>query len=309
MRRRPVLGLILNAVLCAPLAAQPAGLAEEAGRFVWELEAEGFGGFSGLEVSADGATFTALSDRGRYLSARIERDGAGRIIGIAAGPVRALVPPAPGAWAAYEIDSEGLAIAPDGTAYVSFEGIHTVFRFDGLSQPAVALPQHADFAGMIANASLEALAIGPEGALYTLPERSGHLARPFPIYRFADGAWHKVASLPRRDDFLPVGADFGPDGLFYLLERRFSLVRGFASRVRRFSLDAGGLSGEELLFESRAGRYHDLEGLAVWRDADGRIRLTMISDDNFNFLQATEIVEYVLREDGEDGVASEGAGG
>ncbi len=192
---------------------------------------------------------------------------------------------------------------------MSFEGIHTVFRFADLDQPAMALPRHRDFAGMIANASLEALAIGPEGALYTLPERSGHLARPFPIYRYADGAWHKVATLARRDDFLPVGADFGPDGLFYLLERRFSLIRGFASRVRRFRLDAGGIDGGEVLFESRAGRYYDLEGLSVWRDAEGRIRLTMISDDNFSFLQSTEIVEYVVREDGDDGVAPEGAGG
>lgn len=303
MRRRSVFGVILAACLTGLLVAQPVGPALEVGRFVWDLEMTGFGGFSGLEISPDGSTFTALSDRGKFITGRFERDGNGAITAIIAGKVRPLIPPRPGAWASYETDSEGLAIAPDGTAYVSFEGMHRVFRFESLDQPAVPLPRHKDFAAMIANASLEALAIGADGALYTLPERSGHLAQPFPIYRFQDGSWGKVASLARKDDFLPVGADFGPDGKFYLLERRFSLIRGFASRVRRFDLSAAGLSGEELLFESRAGRYYNLEGLAVWRGPDGRIRLTMIADDNFNFLQSTEVVEYVLTHAGVAGVA------
>jgi hypothetical protein len=41
-------------------------------------------------------------------------------------------------------------------------------------------------------------------------------------------------------------------------------------------------------------RTHDnLEGIAVWRDAEGFIRLTMISDDNGRApFQRTEFVEY-----------------
>ncbi|HHB80819.1 MAG TPA: esterase-like activity of phytase family protein, partial [Aliiroseovarius sp.] len=96
-------------------------MAVEAGRFVWDIDAEGFGGFSGLEVSDDGSTFTALSDRGRFLSGTITRDETGAINGIQAGEIHALIPPSPGAWAPYQIDSEGLAIAQDGTIYVSFE--------------------------------------------------------------------------------------------------------------------------------------------------------------------------------------------
>ena len=294
MRRRSVLGLILALGLAAPLISQPVGLAQEDARLAWDLDMAGFGGFSGLEVDADGLGFTALSDRGAYIHGRFLRDGADTLTGIELDSLGPLIPPRPGAWPPYLIDSEGLAIAGDGTAFVSFEGQHRVFRFDDLNAPASPLPQHQDFPQMIGNASLEALAIAPDGSLYTLPERSGQLTRPFPVYRFQDGAWQHVFDLPRRDDFLPVGADFGPDGRFYLLERRFSLIRGFASRVRSFSMTADGLSDEILLFESQAGRYYDLEGLAVWRDRAGRIRLTMISDDNFNMLQSTEIVEYVI---------------
>ena len=34
----------------------------------------------------------------------------------------------------------------------------------------------------------------------------------------------------------------------------------------------------------------------MWRDEAGAIRLTMISDDNFNFFQRTQLVEYTVPE-------------
>ena len=37
-----------------------------------------------------------------------------------------------------------------------------------------------------------------------------------------------------------------------------------------------------------------MEGISVWRDAAGRTRVTLISDDNFFALQRTVIVEYLL---------------
>lgn len=43
--------------------------------------------------------------------------------------------------------------------------------------------------------------------------------------------------------------------------------------------------------QSELGRHDNLEGLSVWRDAQG-LRLTMVSDDNFMFFQRTEFVEY-----------------
>ena len=45
---------------------------------------------------------------------------------------------------------------------------------------------------------------------------------------------------------------------------------------------------------SHLARHDNLEGLAVTRAATGQIRLTMISDDNFNPFQRSEIVEYLL---------------
>jgi len=158
------------------------------------------------------------------------------------------------------------------------------------------LPRHPDFKKMQNNSSLEALAIGPDGAFYTIPERSGGLETPFPVYRYSNGAWTKPFVIPRRGPYLVVGADFGPDGRFYLLERAFNSIFGFQTRVRRFSVEGKRISNEEILVESPSGRHDNLEGLAVWQDGAGDIRLTMISDDNFRILQSTEFVEYRLKQ-------------
>ncbi|MGB7262337.1 MAG: hypothetical protein WBC68_09710 [Albidovulum sp.] len=39
-----------------------------------------------------------------------------------------------------------------------------------------------------------------------------------------------------------------------------------------------------------------MEGLAVWRDTQGDIRLTMVSDNNFVLFRPTEIVDYRIAE-------------
>ena len=41
-------------------------------------------------------------------------------------------------------------------------------------------------------------------------------------------------------------------------------------------------------------QFHNLEGIAVWVDGQG-IRITMVSDDNFLFVQRSELVEYRVR--------------
>lgn len=255
-----------------------------------------FGGISGIHVFPGGLRFAAITDRGAWSEGRIARDGQGRITGVTAAPWRLLRATGITPLAEGRNDSEGLAIAADGTAYVSFEGRSAarVLRYARLDGPAQNLPLHPDFPRMQMNSSLEALAIGPDGTLYTLPERSGREDRPFPVYRFRGGVWDQPFALPRRDAFLPVAADIGPDGRFYLLERDFRGLSGFASRVRRFELTPRGPVAERELLRTPPGTHDNLEGLSVWRDGGGRLIGTMVSDDNFRFFQRTEIVEYAL---------------
>jgi len=188
-------------------------------------------------------------------------------------------------------DAEGLATSPDGTFYISFERDHRVERF-GARGPGETLPRGRPFDEMDSNGGFEALAIDSAGRLLALPERSGQITRDFPLWRF-DGRWSQIAVVPRRAAFLPVGADVGPDGRFYLLERAFPGF-GFRSQVRSFALTPHGLADERLHLQSALWQYDNLEGISVWRDDAGRIRLTMISDDNFKSFQSTQIVEYAL---------------
>ena len=188
-----------------------------------------------------------------------------------------------------ESDSEGLATGADGTIYVSYEWTHGIRNFAAIDTPGSDLMTTPAFDGMQTNASLEALAIDSDGTLYTIPERSGGATQPFPVFRLRNGIWDQPFSLPRRGAFLVAGADIGPDGRLYVLERDF-LGIGFRSRVRRFDLTGG---SEEVLLETRLRQHDNLEGISIWQDEQG-LRMTLISDDNFRAFQRTEIVEYRL---------------
>lgn len=275
-------------------AAGPAGEASFVSAFTWQSDDPDFGGFSGFEISEDGRDFVALSDLGRWTNGRFERDDAGRIIGFTADPLEPLRDPDGNRLIGGAADSEGLAVAPDGTLYASFEIETRILRYDSLDGPATSLPSPSIFKKMRSNRSLEALAVDGRGWLYTLPEETMIKGADFPLFVFDGQDWHQPVTIPRRGNFLPVGADFGPDGRFYLLERAFYGLAGFATRVRVFTLADDRISAEETVLQTEKGRHDNLEGLAVWRDPDGHIRLTMVSDDNHVFFLRNEIVEYRL---------------
>lgn len=294
MQKRPLFALILGFALIGGLQGSaspplPAGFLQS---FDWSSDDPNFGGISAINLWPDGERFLALTDKGMFLEGRIERAADGSIAGVTQGPVTPLLARGAKALSSGRTDSEGLAVAPDGRVFVSFEGAARVLEYDRIAGSAVNLPSHPDFARMQINSALESLAVDGAGTLYTLPERSGNLGRPFPVYRFKGGVWDQPFSLPRRGGFLAVDADVGPDGRFYLLEREFQGLAGFATRVRSFALTDGAVGDERVEMQSATGSHDNLEGLSVWRDGSGGLRMTMVADDNFNFFQTTEIVEY-----------------
>ena len=295
MRRRFVLALGLGLLLAGlQTSASPPPPPGFLGAFDWRADDPKFGGFSGLELSADGSSYVALSDRGGFTQGKILRDAEGRIKSVTAARVQRLQGEDGKPLKPLQSDSEGLALAPDGSMFVSFEGGARVAHYPRLDGPAENLPSAPEFAKLQRNSSLEALAIGPDGALYTLPERTGNANHPFPVYRFRDGKWDTTLSVPREGGFLPVGADFGPDGRYYLLERDFRGLAGFASRLRRFTVTPDAMTDEVTLLETPTGLYDNLEGLSIWRDAKGHLIATMVSDDNFAFFLRTQLVEFRL---------------
>lgn len=289
---RIVLPAALAAAAVAASAAPPAGQprVEFVGSHQWQLYDPDFGGYSGLEVSDDGNRYWALSDRGTLRWGSLERDAQGRITGLTtAGDARLQSSRGAPLTKGYLGDAEGLVRDDRGRFFVSFEGFARVMRYDDPDRPGVPLPRARFYLELGKNEGMEALAITPAGDLLTLPET--WKGAESPVWRFHDDAWAQFGTIPRDPEWAAVGADVGPDGRFYLLERQFRGAAGFASRVRRFDIGAAGLTGPQVLLTSGLMQFDNLEGIAVWRDGTG-IRLTMISDDNFFFLQHTQLVEY-----------------
>lgn len=286
----PVLALV---ALASVAPADTAGHARYLSSFHWTFSKPWFGGWSGIELAEDGRQMTVISDRGRILGAEITRKG-DQITAVTPRRMQRLKA-SDGKFLTSKIgDSEGLVVAPDGSVYVSFEGVSRLSRYSRPAAAARALRRHETFRDLPKNKSLEALAMDRVGRIYTIPEQLDHDGR-IRVFVLDNDTWTTPFRLPGRGGFLPVGADFGPDGRLYLLERAWS-VFGFRTRVRVWDLEGKQPVNEQVLVQTRTGTHDNLEGLAVWRDKQGRTRLTMVSDDNFMWFQRTELVEYVLQE-------------
>jgi hypothetical protein len=295
MCQGPEIRLILAALLLAFLqgSVRPSPGPGYLSAYVWQMPDRGFGGFSALQISDHGLGLVAISDRGHAAEGRITRDDQGRITAIDA-TLTALADDGGRSMTKGRSDAEGIAVTADGRIYIAFERHSRVMSYSTLSGPAAELPGAEAFRTLQRNASFEALAIDVDDTIYIVLERSDAADLPFPVYRFRDGHWDQPFVLPRTGHFLAVSADMGPDGRFYLLERAFYGPAGFASRVRVFTLGAGGFGPSETLIETPPGLHDNLEGLSVWRDDAGTIRLTMIADNNFMPFLHSEIVKYRL---------------
>ncbi|MDW4498266.1 esterase-like activity of phytase family protein [Sulfitobacter sp. D35] len=305
MRWRAAVGLIAAvAVLGTYYRYYPAGPsvapedqpAQLVSAYRWSVDEDWFGGISGIEMSLAGDRLLAVTDRGRIIDADVSRDDAGAIDGISLRSVNLLRDPDGADVVKNRIDAEGLAVGPDGRIYVSFERVDRVWSYGTVDGPAEWESYTRAWRAMANNGGLEALALSPDGSLYAIEEETGRGARETLIHRRRPGArWDQPVTLPLDDRFLPVGGDFGPDGRLYVLERHVYPF-GFRSRVRAFTVTERRLTRERTVLQTRLGTHGNLEGLSVWRDGAGRIRLTMVADDNFLPIQRNQIVEYALTE-------------
>lgn len=248
------------------------------------------GGLSGIEVSDNGAHFTAISDRGLLVQGDLLRQG-GRLTGARVTSFAPLRLPEGRAMPAEGLDTEGLARMPDGGLAVSLE-LHPevwIYPPDGGAPRALPPPPDAPVLGI--NGMYEALAVDPEGRLVTLPEVPLGGGSHHSLWRLEAGQWREVAILASDDGFRPVGADFASDGTLYLLERAFG--RGFRNRLVRLDPEAPDLA-PVTVWATSASRATNYEGVSIWTDAQGRDRAVLVSDDNFMRLLNQSLLEIPL---------------
>lgn len=106
--------------------------------------------------------------------------------------------------------------------------------------------------------------------------------------------------MKRSDDFDVSDCVVLPPGDLLLLERSYSPAKGVAMRIRRVplaSIDDGVLvDGKPLIVADMGYQIDNMEVIGLHRDAQGRLVLTLISDDNFSFLQRTLLLQFTLVE-------------
>lgn len=271
-----------------------------------------FGGFSGLRLSGDGRWLVAVSDDGWWLKARIIRKD-GRLSGLA-DPVMAPLlaadgrrPPAKRLRDAEAVaDYDGRSLG--GRLIVAYERQPRLELFDLGAHGLMALPEPlgapAELLKGPSNGEVEAIDRFHEG-----PRRGDLIAISEDNLdaqgRIRGWVWNDASEeafvLERHGDYDVTDMAILPGALaFVTVERSYSppLPPGLA--LRRFmtsELAEGAVLRGELLFEGRQPLYlvDNMEGIAAHRTADGEVRLTLISDDNYNRkAQRTLIIEFAI---------------
>lgn len=244
--------------------------------------------------TTDGVRFLALTNFGFLIEGRLDRDRNGDLASFRPETARPLTFPDGRTLTNGYRAAEGMAVTADGRVFVSFEYHNRVwiYRRDG-TQPQ-DLGAHVDFGRLRNGRGLASLALSPQGALYAIPERPARMTHGFPSYRWQNGAWTGSFRMPNDGQFLPVSADFGPDGMLYVLEYDSGAGTGPQTQIRRFAVQGDAMGRGSVVLRSRPGQFAYLTGLSVWRDRSGRLRATMVSDNGGMPDRPAQIVEAVL---------------
>lgn len=265
----------------------------------------GVGGLSGLWVSDSGDRFVAVSDNGRSVTGRLSYDAQGHLAGAGRYDVHPLVIDKAPDYRGRLNDSEDLVRLPDGGWLVPFERNHRILRYGGSNRPEGTprkLPTPPGLEEAPSNGGIEALAALPDGRILAIEEGDDDGVRE-------RSAWIASAELKTRGDWQPLTYRAAPrfrptaaaalsDGGVLVLERRVSLLGGWAARIVHVPADSlrGGatMDGVELARLEPPLLTDNFEGMAVRSGPDGDTLLYIVSDDNRSPLQRTYLMMFRL---------------
>ncbi|QLC25324.1 esterase-like activity of phytase family protein [Parasphingopyxis algicola] len=261
-----------------------------------------FGGISAMALAGDG--FVAISDAGGLFRFALDGDAIARaeIAELPAGPV----PENDGPVSKRDRDAEALAHDPaTGRYWVAFERADGVWRFD--ADFAASDADHAPDAmeDWPNNGGAEAMVRFDDGRFLIFSEAGDGPGDSREVFLFS-GDPSESGEAPVRLGYRPPGdhritdAALLPDGRLIVLNRDFSLVAGVSVIVSIVALDdltdGAILTGEPVARLDPPLTIDNMEALAV--DArNGRTIVWMASDDNFNPLQRSLLLQFELIED------------
>ena len=284
-------------VTISRLSAEPIGLRTAPGvelLAAYELSGRDprFGGFSAIET--DGRTLWLLSDRATLWRATVDLDATTGDLVAQDWQVGALLPDDLDRRA---LDSEALALAPDGTLFVAFEHDDSLRRLrlePSGDWSTERLHQGRLIEGAPRNRGLEALARLPDGTLVALSE-GARLAPDVAAGARLRGAGVTPFGYAVSPGFDPVGV-VAEGGHLYVLERSLSLLGGWQSRLTHSVVPAadewGTLEGELLIRIDAGPLAENYEGVAILADGAGSASILVIADDNQSALQRTLLLVF-----------------
>jgi hypothetical protein len=262
-----------------------------------------FGGLSGIEISADGQRFVAISDKGAVVDGILDYDDAGDLTGARDISVMPLLDIDGARVKGNRRDSEGLALLPDGRWAVSFERWHRVELYapnpaGPVTSPLPKLPRPPGVLGAEGNSGLEVLTALPDGRLLVMEEGREENAGLSRAWIGGEDGWASL-SYRGKAPYRPTDAATLPNGDVVVLERRASILGGFGARILRIPAEqirpGAELSGTELAVLEQPVTTDNYEGISAVRQPDGKVMLYVVSDDNFWGFQRTLLLMFEFR--------------
>lgn len=262
-----------------------------------------FGGLSGLTFTADGRRLVAVSDHGFWFTAELVSDPDGVPEAIVGADLSPLLGPDGTPLQGRRRDAEAVERAPSGAYIVSFERAHRLLRYGAAGGSAGARPTllatPPALGGAPANGGVEAIAVLGPGRLLVVTEDLRVGADAVAGW-LIDGARAWPLSYLTRHRFKPTDFALLPSGDVLALERRYGPIAGPGARLVRIGRAAivpgARLAGTELARLVPPLTVDNMEGLAVRRAPDGATLVYLLSDDNYNPLQATLLMVFRLAE-------------
>lgn len=261
-----------------------------------------FGGLSSLRITGDDVTL--VGDDAHLYRGRAVRDPDGYVTGFADIVREPLTDGKGQPLSKSRGDSESVLIE-SGSVLIALERNHRVARFratpEGWRQGEALYRD--DRAFLEKNKGFEAMERLADDRIAVLSEGTDKDGLGLVVFlTLEDGDWtaREARYRPARD-FNVTEASLDPaTGDLYVLERAFSRLKGPRARLVRVAapdLYPGGvIEGDEIFRLSVLDGVDNMEGLQMERRGDGRLLAHLISDDNFNPLQKTVLMEFEIPE-------------
>lgn len=272
------------------------------GGFTLSSNHDAFGGLSGLSF-LDASRFVMVTDQGNFVSGALTDEG---IENVALEVIRnSSGNPLP---TKFSKDSEAVDVVfRDGAPVavrVGFEHLARLADFDlvdgrptGAARP-VPIPDWVT--ALRDNGSIESVCIAPAASPI-----AGSTLIITEAHSIIEGTWAAtILGVADRGDvhlaitpgLNPTDCAFLSDGDLLILERGLNFL-SFSMQVRRIpsaDVRAGSIMDGEVLLKASGSEIDNMEGLGVRTLANGEVRVTLVSDDNFNGFQRTILLDFAL---------------